>query len=110
MMNKIPGGLIAPSLIASALLLIALIDDQPSSYYTLLRIVVCGVAILLTLVLYRSGRQTPWLWVVGFIALLYNPIIEIHLDWDIRRIAYLASAIVLPFTAWKLSGSSPPKL
>lgn len=106
MTNKIPGGLAAPSLIASALLLIALINSQPDSYYTLLRIVVCGVAALIVLALYRSGQQTPWLWVVGFIALLYNPIIEIHLDQDIRRVAYLASAIVLPLTAWKLSSRS----
>lgn len=107
MTNKIPGGLFVPSLIASALLLIALINSQPSSYYTLLRIIVCGVSILIALTLYRSGQQSPWLWIVGFIALLYNPIVEIHLDQDIRRIAYLASAVILPFTARKLTGRLP---
>lgn len=107
MTNKIPGGLFVPSLIASALLLIALINNQPSSYYTLLRIIVCGVSILIALTMVRSGQQSSWLWIVGFIALLYNPIVEIHLDQDIRRIAYLASAVILPFTARKLTGRLP---
>ncbi|MBI3312418.1 MAG: hypothetical protein HYZ88_02715 [Candidatus Omnitrophica bacterium] len=106
MANKIPGGLLAPSLIASALLIIPLLDDQPYSYYTLLRIVVCGVAALIALTMYRAKQDNPWIWVVGFIALLYNPVIPIHLDPDIRRIAYIASAVILPLTAWKLKSPS----
>lgn len=105
MPNRIPGGFMAPALIASAILVIPLLDDQPSSYYTLLRIVVCGVATLIALTMYRSRQDTAWIWVVGFIALLFNPLIPIHLDDDIGRIAYVAAAIVLPFTARKVSST-----
>ena len=47
-------------------------------YYTLSRLVVCGCSVYFAYRLYRKN-QTSFVWVFGFLAVLYNPIIPVHL-------------------------------
>ncbi len=47
-------------------------------YYTLLRWIVCASGGYLIYTAYDL-RKTPWVWIFGGIAILFNPIIPIHL-------------------------------
>ena len=67
-----------PSLIAAAMLLGAL-SDLPYGYYQLLRFVVCGAGVFVAYAAYNW--QKIWAgWLFGFIAVLFNPLIPIHLS------------------------------
>ena len=92
--NKIP-------VIASiAMLLLAIPSGWPYGYYTLLRLVVCGTAIYMA-VNAKMASKDNWMWGLGFIALLFNPLIPIHLDKGIWMVVDLLVAgifIVLLFS------------
>jgi hypothetical protein len=68
----------------------------PYGYYQLLRLVMCGSCAYLA---YASSQVTPrwtiWPFVLGFIALLFNPIIPIHLTKAAWQIIDPAVAAVL---------------
>ena len=49
---------------------------MPYGYYNLSRLVVCAIYFAMQL---NSQSDTTLVWVFGFFALLYNPIIPIHL-------------------------------
>ena len=51
---------------------------MPYGYYFLSRLVVCGCAIYYA-VQFSGQSDTTLVWVFGFFAVLYNPIIPIHL-------------------------------
>lgn len=68
------------SIIASAFLFIALFDGLPYGFFTLLRFVVCIVGAYLAYKIYEDNKESLWVWVFGFIAILFNPIIVIHLQ------------------------------
>jgi hypothetical protein len=67
-------------LVAIALLLWAL-DHHAYGYYQILRWVVCGAAVYSAFVAMGS-KKTPWAWALGITAVLFNPIIPIHLRRD----------------------------
>ena len=50
----------------------------PIVYYTLSRLVVCASAIYFAYNFYKQNNQTN-VWIFGFIAVLYNPIIPVYL-------------------------------
>ena len=50
----------------------------PIGYYILSRLVVCASAIYFAYNFYKKNNQTN-LWIFGFIAVLYNPIIPVYL-------------------------------
>ena len=51
---------------------------MPYGYYTLSKLVVCGCSIYFAYQLYEKKDMT-FVWVFGFFAILYNPIIPIYL-------------------------------
>ena len=52
--------------------------DLPYGYYQLLRIVVTAYAVWVAV--YRMNRgHTAWLWIFGLLAVLFNPIVKIHM-------------------------------
>jgi len=70
-----------PSLLAAAFLLLATLD-LPYGYFTFLRIVVCGVSVFVAYCGYRWGKT--WAAVVfGLVAVLFNPLIPVHLTKDV---------------------------
>ena len=78
-MNRRPH--LTPSIIAAAMLLGAL-ADWPYGYYQLLRFVTCGVGVYVAYTAY--SWQKMWaVWLFGFIALLFNPLIPIYLSREI---------------------------
>jgi len=50
----------------------------PIGYYTLSRLVVCGCALYFAHKFYKKNNNTN-LWIFGFIAVLYNPVVPIYL-------------------------------
>ena len=80
-------------IVASGMLIWALADHE-YGYFTLLRFVVCVVAAYLASQAY-SHHRAEWTWTLGGIAVLFNPIIPIHLDRELWRIIDVIVAIVL---------------
>ena len=80
-------------LIAIGMLVLAIPPVWPYGYYILLRIVVCGVAVYAIYVGYNVGLRTL-LVILGFIALLFNPIIPIYLTKEIWVLIDIIVAII----------------
>ena len=89
-----------PGIITAVMLLLAL-APWPYGYYQLLRFVVCGAAAYVAFMAYNW--QKLWAtWLFGIIAVLFNPLIPIHLSreaWqpiDITcAVLFIVVAIVL---------------
>lgn len=70
-----------PVMIAAIMLLLAL-APFPYGYYKLLRLFVCGAALYVAFASFNL--QKIWaVWVFGFVAILFNPLIPIHLSREI---------------------------
>ncbi len=81
-----------PSLIAAAMLLLAL-AELPYGYYQLLRFVVCGAGVYVAYTAYQW--QKMWaVWLFGFVALLFNPLIPIYLSREMWQPIDVACAIL----------------
>ncbi|GMV36066.1 MAG: hypothetical protein AMXMBFR61_05740 [Fimbriimonadales bacterium] len=89
-----------PCVVAGVLCLIA-IADWPYAYYTVLRVVTSVSAAVAAWVAVRAS--VAWaVWVLGVVALLFNPIVPVHLTKEVWRmldatagIALLLCAVVL---------------
>jgi uncharacterized membrane protein len=69
-------------LIAAAFLFIALFDGWPYGFFTLLRFVVFASSAYVAWMAYKSQKE-KWVWIFGFLAVLFNPFIVIHLNREI---------------------------
>src|SRR3989344_1318858 len=72
-------------LIAAAFLLVALFDGWPYGFFTLLRFVVFASSAYIAWMSYEAQKE-KWIWIFGFLAVLFNPFIVIHLDREIWSI------------------------
>ena len=85
-----------PQLIAIIMLLWALNPDNPYGYYRLLRLVCCVIFIYLCVVSINYKLQ-GWPWVLGTVALVYNPLVPLHMTrgiWSVVNIATILIAAV----------------
>lgn len=83
---------IGTRIVTAVLLMLALLE-LPYSYYTMLRLIVCLVFVHnVTRVVKDGSRQ--WVWLYGGIALLFNPLIPVHLDRVTWAIVDLGTACV----------------
>lgn len=70
----------------------------PYGYYTILRLVACGVFAFAAFVAFeRKSKVLPW--VYGLLALIFNPIIKIYLPKEIWAVIDIAAGILLLVTA-----------
>jgi len=81
-------------IISIILLFLAMIEGLPYGFFTLLRLVVFGTTAYLTWLAYRIEKQT-WSWIFGFIALVFNPFIPLHLGRDLWVVVDLLVAVFL---------------
>lgn len=82
--------------IASAMLFIGILP-LPYGYYTLLRFIATGVFIWSALIAYERNNETlPWIYLL--LALLFNPLIKIHLSRDLWAIFDISAATLLLVT------------
>ena len=87
-----------------AALTIALLD-LPYGYYILLRFIVCGVSVYFAIGAVDL-QKTGWAWVLGGIALLYNPLVRVHLDRSLWSVINLATIWLLAVHMWKVGRSA----
>ncbi len=81
-------------IISVVFLFLAMIEGWPYGFFTLLRLVVFGTTVYLSWLAYRSERQI-WAWAFGFIALVFNPLIPLHLGRDLWMAVDLLVAVFL---------------
>lgn len=92
--------LLIPAAIA-ALMLFGALGQWPYGYYQLLRFVVCGVSAYIAFMAYQW--QKLWAtWLFGFIAVLFNPLVPIHLSREIWQPIDLVCALLFAFVAFAL--------
>lgn len=96
-----------PNMIAAAMLF-GTLADLPYGYYQLLRFVVCGVAVYVAFSAY-NGQKMWAVWIFGFVALLFNPLIPIHLPRELWQPIDLICAILFIVMAFVLKKSSEDK-
>jgi len=66
-------------LVAAAMLVSAATERHPYAFYTLLRWV-CSPIFLYSALISHERKLELWTWIFGVLALLYNPLIRVHLD------------------------------
>ena len=82
-----------PIYIVSAMLLLATLP-MPYGYYTLLRLVACGFfAWAATISFERKILYLPWAF--SILALLFNPVIKIHLPKELWTVIDIVSGIFI---------------
>lgn len=87
--------------VASIVMLLLAIPDLPYGYYTLLRWVVTASAIFLVYVASRLENKF-WLFLMVIIALLFNPIVPIHLDKETWIIIDFVVAVLFLISIFKV--------
>ena len=65
--------------IVAIIMLLWAIDDHQAGYFTFLRFLVTGTAVW-SLWVALNLKKIYWVWIMGGIAVLFNPIIPIYLD------------------------------
>lgn len=86
-----------PQTIAILMLLWALNPDNPYGYYMLLRIAICAICAFLAFRAYEIGNDR-WVWILGVTAVVYNPIVRIHLTREIWSVVNITTVVVLALT------------
>ena len=84
--------------VVSALMLLGALGQWPYGYYQLLRFVVCGVGGYIAFVVFK-WKELWAMWLFGFIAVLFNPLIPIHLPREIWRLIDIACALLFATVA-----------
>ena len=69
-----------PLLIISSVMLLVAVLPLPYGFYTLLRIVVTASAVFAAYYFFKEGGDSQSGIILALIALLFNPLIPIHLD------------------------------
>lgn len=91
-----------PYLIVVVLSLLAL-APMPYGYYTFLKITVSGCAVMTAYLKYKNSDKGLLFWLCVASAILFNPIIPIHLTRQIWMFFNIAMASLFGYMAWKFS-------
>lgn len=89
-MNRRPH--LIPALIA-ALMLFGALGRWPYGYYQLLRLATCGAAIFVAFIAY-NWKKLWATWLFGFIAVLFNPLVNIHFHKDSWQVIDIIVAVL----------------
>ncbi len=83
------------------MLLVALAPGLPYGYYTLPRWIGCAV-FTLSAYLAWSLEKPVGTWVLGFFALLFNPLVPVYLGREVWVVLDVIAAVVIAGSAWFL--------
>jgi hypothetical protein len=78
---KRPLGLYVAWLVATVILVFAVTGRHPYGFYTLLRWICCAVFAYSAFAAHEKNR-VPWVWIFGVLAVVFNPILPVHLQAD----------------------------
>ena len=84
--------------VIAILMLLVAFADNPYGYYIFLRWIICPISLYCALTAHRQNSER-WIWIFGVNALVYNPIISLHLGKSIWGLVNLVS-IVFIFTSF----------
>jgi len=82
------------AIVISIVMLLLAILPLPYGYYTLLRLVVCITVVLLAWQCYIK-QKISWVWLLGFIALIFNPVFPLYFEKGLWIVIDLIVAIIL---------------
>jgi len=88
-------------LVLMAVLLFAAVAPLPYGFYTFMRIIVCGCAGYMAYHSFSAGEKNLWPWLLGFIAILFNPVATIHMTKEIWMVADALTGGLFAFLAYK---------
>lgn len=88
-------------LVAAAIFSFVAIAELLYGIYRLLRWVDCSVAIAAAIQLHIN-RHSGWVWALGIVALIFNPLIPFHFPKDIWRIFDFGAGALFVVTLWIL--------
>lgn len=74
-------------------------SSKSVGYYILLRIVVCGIFVFLAMKAHDL-KHAGWVWVLSITAVVYNPIVQVHLNrqvWSVVNVATIGLLIATVF-------------
>ena len=80
--------------ISAIFLFLAMIKGWPYGFFILLRLVVFVTTVYLSWLAYKIEKEV-WIWIFGFIALVFNPFIPLHLGRHLWKPIDLFVAIFL---------------
>ena len=77
------------------MLLFSAVPDLPYGYFTLLRLVIFFTSLLMIVFTLREGRKAyTWSIIFAFIALLFNPLIEVNFERETWLIIDVITAFI----------------
>jgi hypothetical protein len=88
--------------IATVMLVLAVTGRHPYDFYTLLRWICCAVFAYSAFTASEKNR-VAWAWIFGALALLFNPIVPLHLQrgtWQIIDWASIAALVIAAIVFW----------
>ena len=88
-------------LIAAAFLFLALIDGWPYGFFTLLRFIIFAITAYIALMSYDAKKEI-WVWIFGFLAVLFNPFIIVHFTREIWIVIDLIVGIFMIISVFTL--------
>lgn len=94
-------GLSFPILSIVAVLLFVAAAPMPYGFYTFVKIIACGCAGIIFYHLWDDEYRGSWLWIWGAIAVLFNPIANIHMTKEIWMVADIITGLIFSFAAYK---------
>ena len=94
-------------LIAATFLLLALFDGWPYGFFTLLRFVVFTTTSYVAWMAYEQQKE-KWVWIFGFLAVLFNPFIVIHLNRELWSFIDIIVAVFMIISVFALKLGQKP--
>ena len=94
-------------LIAAAFLFLALIDGWPYGFFTLLRFIVFAISAYVARMSYEAKKE-KWVWIFGFLAVLFNPFIVIHFNRETWSVIDLIVGIFMIISVFVLKLEHKP--
>ena len=95
--------------IATLFLFAALFDGWPYGFFTLLRFVVFTASTYVAWMAYEQQKE-KWVWIFGFLAVLFNPFIVIHLNREIWIVIDLIVGVFMIVSVFVLKLGNKTKL
>lgn len=87
--------------IAAFFLFLALIDGWSYGFFTLLRFVVFAITAYVAWMAYKQQKE-KWVWIFGFLAVLFNPFFPIYLNRDIWMVIDFITGVFLIISVFLL--------
>ncbi len=93
--------------IATLFLFAALFNGWPYGFFTLLRFVVFVASTYIAWMAYEAQKE-KWIWIFGFLAVLFNPFIVIHLNRETWGVIDLIVGIFMIISVFVLKLERKP--